>query len=131
MLSLDLIWWLVLARLAHPSVARWLVHLFMAAQLIALIWLIAGRMSGLGYDRFLPKFVMANVFIWHFIGLGILTLVGIGLIPILLVSKLLPGHKHGSQIAAPVEGSWTRRDFLRFGAAIAPPLLTLGASAVA
>src|SRR4051794_12587561 len=56
MLSLDVIWWIVLARLAPNSGARIVVHLFMAAQMIALIWLIGGRISGNGYDRLLPKF---------------------------------------------------------------------------
>lgn len=145
MFSLDLIWWIVLARLAPTSASRLLIHIFMAAQLIALIWLIAGRLSGNGYDRFLPKFVVINLFNWHFIGLGLLSVVGIALIPILLVSRIT-GCSHrpaAGQKIAPAEtahravatgdesAGWTRRDFLRFGSAIAPAVLTLSASAIA
>ena len=47
MFALDLIWWCVLARFAAHPVARLIIHLFMAAQVIVFIWLIAGRVSGM------------------------------------------------------------------------------------
>ena len=130
MLSLDLVWWFVLARLAPPPVTRVIVHLFMAAQVIVFIWLIGGRVSGSGLDRFLPKFAVTNLFIWHFIGLGLLSIIGILSVPILLFGKMVSRQNAHPQPATISEG-WTRRDFLRFGAAIAPPLLTLSASAIA
>src|SRR2546430_739531 len=116
MLSLDVIWWFVLARLATTPAARVIVHLFMAAQLIAFIWLIGGRISGSGYDRLLPKFVVTNLFIWHFIGLGLLSIVGVAMIPILLVSKMVP-RRHVDPHQTTASRSWIRGDFLRFGAA--------------
>ena len=90
MLALDLIWWCVLAQFAAHPVARLIVHLFMAAQVIVFIWLIAGRVAGRGLDRLLPKFAVTNLFIWHFIGLGILSTIAILSLPILLLSKMVP-----------------------------------------
>jgi predicted MPP superfamily phosphohydrolase len=130
MLSLDLVWWFVLARLAPHPVTRVIVHLFMAAQLVVFIWLIGGRVSGSGLDRLLPKFAVTNLFIWHFIALGLLSIVGILSLPILLISKMVPRRNIHPPPAITSDG-WTRRDFLRFGAAIAPPLLTLSASTIA
>ena len=56
-MSLDVVCWLVLARLAPTPAARAIVHLFMAAQLVVFLWLIGGRIFGGGYDRVLSKFV--------------------------------------------------------------------------
>ena len=130
MLSLDLVWWFVLARLAPSPVIRVIVHLFMAAQVVVFIWLIGGRVSGSELDRLLPKFAVTNLFIWHFIGLSLLSIVGIFSIPILLISKMVPPRNiHPSPPAE--SAGWTRRDFLRFGGALTPPLLTLSVSAIA
>jgi uncharacterized protein len=130
MLALDVIWWCVLARFAAHPVARVIVHLFMAAQVIVFIWLIAGRISGRGLDRLLPKFAVTNLFIWHFIGLGLLGIVAILSLPILLLSKMVPRRNVRTQPAIE-SNAWTRRDFLRFGAVISLPLFTVGASAIA
>ena len=130
MVSLDVVWWLVLARLASTPGARAIVHLFMAAQLVVFLWLIGGRILGGGYDRVLSKFVVTNLFIWHLIGLGLLSILGLVMIPILLVSKIVSSRQVDSHQSTEL-ASWSRRDFLRFGAAIAPPLLTLSASAIA
>jgi hypothetical protein len=130
MLSLDLIWWFVLARFAANPVARVTVHLFMAAQVIVFIWLIAGRLAGRGLDRLLPKFAVTNLFVWHFIGLGLLSVIAILSLPILLLSKVVPRRNVPPQPAV-ASNAWTRRDFLRFGAAISLPLFTVSASAIA
>ena len=130
MLSLDLVWWFVLARLAPHPVTRVIVHLFMAAQVVVFIWLIGGRVSGSGLDRLLPKFAVTNLFIWHFIMLGLLSIIGILSLPIVLFGKMVP-RRPGHSPPATISDGWTRRDFLRLGAAIAPPLLTLSASAIA
>jgi hypothetical protein len=130
MLSLDLIWWSVLAPFAAHPVARMIVHLFMAAQVIVFIWLIGGRVAGTGLDRLLPKFAVTNLFIWHFIGLGLLSAIAILSLPILLLSKMAPRRDAHPQPAIE-SNAWTRRDFLRFAAVVSLPLFTLSASAIA
>lgn len=130
MLSLDLIWWFVLVRFAADPVARVVVHLFMAAQVIVFIWLIAGRVSGMRLDRLLPKFAVTNLFIWHFIGLGLLSTIAILSLPILLLSKMV-SHRNVQPQPAIASNAWTRRDFLRFAAVISLPLFTLSAGAIA
>ncbi|HST31237.1 MAG TPA: metallophosphoesterase [Chthoniobacterales bacterium] len=131
MVSLDLLWWIVLARLSNHGVARAVVSIFMAAMMIGLIAVIAARMSRGDWDRVIPKFAVSAIFIWHFIGLGLLTLIGIALIPVLIGQKLF-SHNAPTKIDKLVDqNSWSRRDFLRFGAAVTPPILTLGLTGIA
>jgi predicted MPP superfamily phosphohydrolase len=130
MVSLDIVWGIVLARLSNHGAARVIVSIFMLAMVIGLIAIIAARMSHAGWDRMVPKFAVSAIFIWHFIGLGLLTLTGVALIPILLGAKVFshrvpPGIEHSEST------SWSRREFLRFGAAILPPAFTLGLTGIA
>jgi hypothetical protein len=113
----------VLARYAAHPVARVIVHLFMAAQVIVFIWLIAGRISGGGFDRLLPRFAVTNLIIWHFIGLGMLLAIAIVSLPIVLLSKMVP-HRNLRPQPLIASNALTRRDFLRFAAAISLPLST-------
>ena len=88
MVSLDVIWWIVFARLTNHTTGRALISIFMAAMMLGLIAVIAARMSRASWDRFIPKFAVSAIFIWHFIGLGLLALIGLALIPILLGQKI-------------------------------------------
>ena len=102
----------------------------MLAMMLGLIAIIAARMSRAGWDRAVPKFAVSAIFIWHFIGLGLLALIGLLLIPILLGQKIVT--RNAPAKVEPAESSvWTRRDFLRFGAAIAPPIFTFGLTGIA
>src|SRR5207248_6240248 len=89
MVSLDILWWIVFARLANHGAARVVVSLFMAAMILGLIAIIAARMSRADWDRVIPKFAVSAIFIWHFIGLGLLSLIALALIPILLGQKIV------------------------------------------
>jgi uncharacterized protein len=131
MVSLDILWWIVLARLSNNGVVRVVVSIFMAAMVIGLIAIIAARISRGNWDRLVPKFAVSAIFIWHFIGLGLLTLIGIVLIPILLGQRLIAGKAPAKVAQSTEASSWTRRDFLRFGAAIAPPIFTFGLTGLA
>src|SRR6266568_6750826 len=73
MLALDIFWWCVLARATNRKWVRAFVTIFMIAQTIGLIWLISGRLFQTGWDRWLPKSATAAIFIWHFVGLGLLS----------------------------------------------------------
>jgi len=134
MFALDILWWWVLARATNRKWVRAFVTVFMIAQAVGLIWLISGRIFQTGWDRWLPKFATAVIFIWHFIGLGLLSLLGIGLIPILLVQRLVRISRRRRQPEEQLSNhrnQYTRREFLRFAAAVTPPLLTLGLTGVA
>src|ERR1019366_6698975 len=82
MLALDAIWWWLLARLLARQHWRIALGTFMGAQIIGLIWLISSRLLRADWDRWLPKFAVSAVFIWHFIVLGLLVLIGAALVPI-------------------------------------------------
>src|SRR5438477_10554927 len=114
MVSLDIIWWIVLARLANQGGARILISIFMAAMILGLIAIIAARMSRAGWDRVIPKFAVSAIFIWHFIGLGLLALIGAALVPILLGQKIISRNTPPKTEQATDSGTWSRRDFLRF-----------------
>src|SRR5260370_1878914 len=70
MISLDVIWWIVFARLTNHATGRVVVSIFMVAMMVGLIVVIAARLSRADWDRFIPKFAVSAIFIWHFIGLG-------------------------------------------------------------
>ena len=87
-----------------------------------------------GWDQWLPKFVTSSLFIWHFLGLGLFLLIGLGLIPILLVTKIAtrPTRHSGTVVIASREGkAWTRREFLGVAAAVTPPLFTVTLAGIA
>ena len=129
MVSLDLIWWIVFARLTNHGTARVIVSIFMLAMMIGLIAIIAARMSRGDWDRILPKFAVSAIFIWHFIGLGLLAIIGVLLIPIVLGQKIL-AHKVPAKAEQSATG-WSRREFLRFGAAMLPPVFTFSLTGIA
>ena len=134
MLALDIFWWCVLARATNRKWVRAFVTIFMIAQTIGLIWLIGGRLFQTGWDRWLPKSVTAAIFIWHFIGLGLLSLLAVALIPILLVQQIVRISRRRIQPEKHVSdhrNHYTRREFLGAAAAITPPLLTLGLTGIA
>src|SRR5437868_12809508 len=122
MISLDLIWWIVLARLTNHATGRIVISIFMIAMMVGLIVIIAARMSRAGWDRLIPKFAVSAIFIWHFIGLGLLSLIGLILIPVLLGREIITRKAPAKieRLAGP--NSWSRREFLRFTGAILPPV---------
>jgi predicted MPP superfamily phosphohydrolase len=135
MLLLDAIWWWTLARQTDTPFARALLGVFMFAQMVCLVWLIASRLLQTGWDRWLPKFATSALFIWHFLGLGLFSLIGLALIPLLLVAKSATGdtrhHRGGPDISSHEQQAWSRREVLGLAAALAPPLFTLTLTGVA
>ena len=126
MVLLDVVWWIALARLINRQVGRVLVSVFMFAMMLGLILVIAARMSRADWDRFIPKFAISAIFIWHFIGLGLLSLIGLALVPVVLARTIARHRKTGN---APVD--WGRREFLRFAGAMLPPVFTFSLTGVA
>ena len=134
MLALDMFWWCILARATNRKWVRAFVTIFMIAQTIGLIWLLSGRLFQTDWDRWLPKSATAAIFIWHFIGLGLLSLLGVALIPIFLVQQMVRISRRRRQpeerLSDP-SNHYTRREFLSVATAITPPLLTLGLTGIA
>src|SRR5438477_2164859 len=126
MISLDVIWWIVLSRLTNHAIGRVLVSIFMVAMMVGLIVVIAARLSRADWDRFIPKFAVSAIFIWHFIGLGLLALIGLALIPILLGQKIASSIRNTPRaMTQSIETlAWTRLEFLGFAGAILPPVFT-------
>src|SRR5438874_13002787 len=115
MISLDVIWWIVLSRLTNHAIGRVLVSIFMVAMMVGLIVVIAARLSRADWDRFIPKFAVSAIFVWHFIGLGILSLIALALIPILLGQKIVRVTRAAPiNVERSVPGpAWSRRESLR------------------
>ena len=133
MVSLDVIWWIVFARLTNHTLGRILISIFMAAMMLGLIAVIAARMSRGDWDRLIPKFAVSAIFIWHFIGLGLLALIGLALIPILLGQKIASSIRNTpSAMTQSIETlAWTRREFLGFAGAMLPPVFTFSLTGIA
>ncbi len=132
MISLDVIWWIVFARLTNHATGRVVVSIFMVAMMVGLIAVIAARLSRADWDRVIPKFAVSAVFIWHFIGLGLLSLIGLALLPILLGQKIVRVARDTPTITRSVEApAWSRREFLRFTGAMLPPVFTLSLTGIA
>src|SRR5438270_1058386 len=133
MISLDVIWWIVFARLANHGIGRLLISIFMVAMMAGLIWVIAARMCRGNWDRLIPKFAVSAIFIWHFIGLGLLSLIALALLPILLGQKIMRiARNPPSTITRSVEApDWGSREFLRFAGAFLTPVFTFSLTGVA
>src|SRR5262249_1754191 len=130
MVSLDVVWWIVLARATNHS-GRVIISIFMFAMMLGLIAIIAARISPAGWDGVIPKFACWVIFIWLFLGLGLLALMGLVLIPILLGQKFFV-HGGPERVEQPAESNhWNRREFLRFTAALLPPVFTFGLTGIA
>src|SRR2546421_2668565 len=133
MISLDVVWWIVFARLTNHGIGRVIISIFMIAMMAGLITVIVARMSRPGWDRVIPKFAVSAIFIWHFIGLGLLSLIALALIPILLGQKIVRVARNTPSpttrsVKAP---AWNRREFLRFAAAMLPPVFTFSLTGIA
>src|SRR5947208_15603886 len=133
MISLDLVWWIVFARLTNHGIGRVIISIFMIAMMAGLITVIVARLSRAGWDRVIPKFAVTAIVIWHSIGLGLLSLIALALIPILLGQKIVRIARHVPRpITRSVEApDWSRREFLRFAGAMLPPAFTLSLTGIA
>jgi uncharacterized protein len=132
--ALDGIGWALMACLARRTPWRYLVALFMIAQLVCLGWFVFGRLSQTGWDRFLPKFAIAGVFLWHCLGLPLLLGLAVLALPVFLIKAAIGFFRRRSEIASPPEdalATWNRRQFLAFAAAAAPPLFTVSLATIA
>jgi predicted MPP superfamily phosphohydrolase len=134
MIVLDVAWWVAAMRLTRRSQWRVLANVFIVAQMAGLLWIIGGRWWHVDWLRQTPKAVFAAVIIWHFFGLLVLLPIAILSVSAWIVRGLrrVTGVRPNRPVAAPAgEPSLTRREFIGAGAALAPPLFTIGLTGVA
>lgn len=134
MFALDAIWWWVSARLANRKAWRRVIIAFMSAQMIGLAWLVFGRLLVAGWDHWLPKFAVSAIFIWHFLGLATLVLLGLLLIPASFLKTIAHWSRRRRQAGTASSDDrtgWSRREFIGFAAAMAPLFFTLSLSSIA
>ena len=140
-------WWgsdrLIRSLGARPW-ARGFWSLFMASQVLCLLWLVLGRTFVFYPEGLLPQFVLSATFIWHLlvlpavlvglIGFGVRWGVGAvarGMRPATPDdtapgASTLPENEMTDQAVAP-----TRRQFLGAAVAVTPPVVTALATGVA
>jgi predicted MPP superfamily phosphohydrolase len=133
MLAMDVACCVLSLKLIRRRFWKGFSLLFVGSQVVGFLALTAGRFGYL--SRALPKPVVAAVYIWHFLGLGIVLAIGAGAFPVLAfkkflgrVSSPLPESAPGERLSgseADLGDGVTRRQFLGVAAAIAPPLFTV------
>ncbi|MGP8201991.1 MAG: metallophosphoesterase [Limisphaerales bacterium] len=134
MIVVDVIWWIMAMRLTKGSRWRILAILFMAGQTAALLALIAGSWWQVDLLRHASKAIRVWVILWHFFAIATVLPAGIVCLCAWAVRGFgrVMGVRRERPAAAPVEGNaLTRRQFVGAAAALAPPLLTGGLTAVA
>jgi predicted MPP superfamily phosphohydrolase len=134
--ALDAIWWIVSNGLARRTRWRYFNTAFIIFQGTALLCLVWGRLSGCGWDRFLPKFVTVALVIWHMMLVPILVFVVAVSLPIVAVLWVIRFFSSPQSHASPTQDDtnsppWTRREFVGFAAGAIPPLLTVGLTGIA
>ena len=133
MLALDAAWWFVSVKMSKRG-WRLAATVFMAAQVTGLLGIIGGRMLHAGWDRALPKFVVSAIFLWHFIGLAALLLLGLCLLPVWIARKtgnLFVPRKTDAPAGTDENAGLHRREFLGIAAAVAPSLFTVSLATLA
>src|SRR5687767_4514607 len=127
MLALDVTWWLCADRaarkLSRPRLWRIAIATFVTLQVLALVWIILGRVIGQRPEHMLPSWVTGAVFLWHFILLPLGTLVWALLGGWNLLARIRPKRPETPLDPAP-PALPTRRQFLTAAAAATPPILT-------
>ena len=128
---LNLVWWFVGGRLAQGPAPRWVHAAFMIFQLAGLAWLFLGRMSDSGADRWMPKFIVTAIFLWHMLILPLVLAIVLLALPVLLVRQIRHFYKPATPSRQSSQVDLGRRSFLATTAAVVPPLLTLSLTGLA
>jgi len=131
MFPLDGICWALLDRLAHGTGWRKVIALFMSLQLVGLACLAFNRWSHGAVDRWLPKFAVASVLIWHCLAVLLISLAAVPILLFKAIVALMARRLPSESVRSDRQPEWTRRQFLGFAAAAAPPLFTLSLATIA
>jgi len=128
---LNLLWWFVGGRLAQGPALRWVHTSFMIFQLVGLAWLFLGRVSSSEADRWMPKFVVTAVFLWHMLILPVVLALVVLALPVVVVRGIGRFYKSPMPPQEIGQVKLDRRSFLATTAAVLPPLLTLSLTGLA
>lgn len=136
MLVLDLLWWVYVDRLLRRlgRAGRWLLGGFMCLQLGCLLLIIIGRHASDRADEWLPRPILADAYVWHFILLPIASVWMVGEVTARAIASLVRRLRPSSVCALDSTGTAdpppvaSRRDLLRAAAFAAPPLLSFAAT---
>lgn len=123
----DLLW-LVRSRRRIPSQPwRGLALAFILLQIIGISMVLTSRFSGLPLDTYLPRPVLALVFIWHLL-IVIPWLLFVGIVA--LAKGIVALGRWFARVPPPHAGDHgvTRREFLTSAATLAPAVLAGGAA---
>lgn len=131
MLALDGLCWWVCARVAKRRGLRWVIGIFIGAQMLGLGWIVMSRVLRTDWAALLPKFALSAVFIWHFIGLGLFVIVCAVCLPALVIKVLVRLVRRKDARTPANQNQVSRREFMRFAAVLAPPIFTISLSGIA
>jgi hypothetical protein len=124
--TLDLLWWRWAHRRLHKQ-KNWrkALDIFMVVQLSGFFWIILGRLIFGRADEWLPQSLVAAIFIWHFLGLPLATIILVIERPIAAIAKW-----RSQPASAPIADANipTRRQFLQTAAIAAAPIATFAAT---
>lgn len=129
LIVVDVAWWIFAARLLKSSRSRAVVWAFLGAQTLALV----SVMCDWNLLRHAPKSIQFSTLLWHYFALTVLfplLLIGIG---VWIYRKLSRANNEAPISAAETSSApaldgntLSRRRFIGFAAALAPPALNLG-----
>lgn len=126
----DAAWWIVALGLTKKPIWRVLINLFMGAQLCAAILVVAN----VDLSLYIPTTALTAVVVWHFFGMAALAGLGISYFCFRMLRRRrqpVATVQKPTAVAAPIESSISRRDFIGTCAAIIPPLVTFGITGIA
>ena len=133
MLLLDTLWWIISIKMAKKG-WRLVTTFFMTSQIFGLLWMTESRMFHSGGDRFLSKFAVSSIYLWHFLGLILLVILGVCLFLFWIISFFCKQFESVTPTEIPnfkdLEGL-PRREFLGIAAAMIPSLFTVSLSSIA
>ena len=132
-IAFNLGWITIIAVLLQGSRWRRFAVLFGLVQLAGLGWLLAGRILENGWDKYLPKFAVTDLLLWHMLVLPVtsilLSLTALAALIISIVRRLRP--EPSSRASVPDDAILSRRQFIGYAAAALPPLATVSLGTVA
>jgi len=127
----DALWWLRVKRRVRNQPWRGLALAFIGLQAVGISMLLASRFGGWPLDGYLPRPILALVFIWHllFVVPWMLVMAALGVGKGIAALGRWFARVQRREVEASNLGV-SRRDFLKSAATLAPAVITGGAAIV-
>ena len=129
MIVADVAWGVLAFRLTKGRLWRAVISVFLTVQFAAVV----SGMAGLDWPSHVPRAVFTIVLVWHYLGLALLLPLGAvwGYASVRRCLAHAEKERQDRPVATPAGAtSLSRREFLGAAAALAPPLVTIGLTAV-